>query len=250
MNMNRKMAALMMAAALIGTADASTRRFAYNYEAETMPAGHREYETVMTWKTSKATDNDFDRIDIRHEFEFGLTDNLQLALYLPDWRYEESDTESGRAEIHDIAVELIYGLTDPTTHLFGTAIYGEVKVSDDFIELESKFLLQKNVGQWSWVYNIGAAIEWEENYEEDKAELVQTMGLSYMVNPRLAFGAEVVHECAIDDVEDFGDQTVYLGPNISCRSESWWVTLAPLWQVTDVDDEADFQLRAIIAFEF
>ena len=207
----RGVASVALWGATLGSAEAGARRFAYNYEATTMPAGAREYETWVTWKTDKASDPDFDRFDIRHEFEFGITDRFQLAFYLADWRYEESSSESGKAEFRNVAVEAIYGFSDPTTDLIGSAVYGEVKLGDDFVELESKLLLQKNFGPWAWVYNIGAEVEWEDSYHEDEAEVMQSMGLSYLINPNWSTGVEALHECGVDDVEDFGDNVVYLG---------------------------------------
>ena len=159
----RGSAGLAACLAMCGSADAGARRFTYNYEATTMPQGHREFETWVTWKTNAADDDDFERFDIRHEFEFGVTDRLQLALYLPDWRYEESATESGKADFRDVAVEAVYGLSDPTEDIIGSAVYGEFKIGDDFVELETKLLLQKNFGPWAWVYNVGGAIGWEDS---------------------------------------------------------------------------------------
>lgn len=242
-----------VAAAWVATlmvADAGARRFTYSYEATTMPQGHREYETWVTWKTDADADQDFERFDIRHEFEFGVTDRLQLALYLLDWRYEESATEDGKADFHDVAVEAIYGLTDPVKDWIGSAVYGEVKVGDGFLELESKLILQKDIGPWAFVYNIGGAIEWEDSYEHDEAELVQSAGVSYLINPSWSVGVEGVHECGVEDVEDFGDNAAYAGPNITYRSSSWWVAVSGLFQLTDIDDEGDFQLRTIVALDF
>lgn len=215
-----------------------------------MPQGHREFETWVTWKTNAADDDDFERFDIRHEFEFGVTDRLQMAVYLADWRYEESATEDGKADFRDVAVEAVYGLSDPTEDIIGSAVYGEFKIGDDFVELETKLLLQKNFGPWSWVYNIGGAIEWEDSYHDDEAELMQSTGLSYLITPAWSVGAEVVHECAVDDVEDFGDNVVYAGPTVSYRASNWWVAVSGMFQLTDVDDEADFQLRTIVSFDF
>lgn len=233
-----------------GDAAASNRKFLYNYEATTMPAGGREFETWVTWKTDNPDDPDFERFDIRHEFEFGLTDRLQLGLYLPDWRYEESATESGKADFRDVAAEVICGLGDPQRSWVATALYGEVKIGDDFIELESKLLLQKDIGAWSFVYNLGVAAEWEHDYDDDKGELMQSFGVSCEVSPRLAAGLEIVHEMEVPDWEDFGAQTVYAGPNLIWRKGDFWVGAAALWQLTDVAGEPDFQLRTIFAIHF
>ncbi|MEO8616677.1 MAG: hypothetical protein ABI600_16150 [Luteolibacter sp.] len=247
----RSIVACLGAAAISTTAaNAGARRFTYSYETTTMPAGAMELESSVTWKTNQASDPDFERFDIRHEFEYGVTDKLQLAFYFADWRYEESATESGKTEFRDVAVEAIYNLTDPNTSAFGSAIYGEIKGSDDFIELEAKLLLQKNFGAWMLVYNIGGEIAWEDDYQNDEAELMQSAGVSYQINPSWSAGAEVLHEIAVPDVDTIGDSGLFVGPNIAWRSKRFAVTITGLWQVTALADEPDFQLRSLFSVEF
>lgn len=238
------------ALALAASAEAGSRRFTYSYETTTMAKGAMELESWATWKTDKAADPDFERFDIRHEFEYGVTDRLQLAFYFADWRYEENAAESGKTEFRDVAVEAIYNLTDPNTTPFGSALYGEIKGSDDFIELEGKLLLQKNIGQWMFVYNLGGEIEWEDDYQNDEAELFQTAGVSYQINPSWSVGTELLHEIAVPDVDTIGDSGVYLGPNVAWRNDRFSVAVTGLWQVTSLADEPDFQLRTIFAVDF
>jgi hypothetical protein len=242
--------AIGAAVALASIAEASSRRFKYSYETTTMAAGAMELESWVTWKTNQASDPDFERFDIRHEFEYGVSDRFQLALYFADWRYEKSSGQSGETEFRDVAVEAIYNLTDPNTTPFGSALYGEVKGSDDFIELEAKFLLQKNLGPWMLVYNVGGEIAWEDDYKNDEAELMQSAGVSYQFNPSWSVGAEVLHEIAVPDVDTIGDSGVYLGPNASWRNNRFSVALTGLWQLTSLSDEPDFQLRTVFSVDF
>lgn len=241
---------LAVAALLTTAANAGARRFAYSYETTTMPAGAMELESSVTWKTNQASDPDFERFDIRHEFEYGVTDKLQVAFYFADWRYEESASESGKTEFRDIAVEAIYNLTDPNTSAFGSAIYGEIKGSDDFIELEAKLLLQKNLGAWMLVYNIGGEIAWEDDYQNDEAELMQSVGVSYSLNPSWSVGLEVLHEIAVPDVDTIGDSGLFIGPNVAWRNNRFALAITGLWQVTSLADEPDFQLRTLFSVDF
>lgn len=236
---------------VLGTsANGGSRHFGYTYETTTMPKGAMELETWVTWKTHVAEDADFERFDIRHEFEYGVTDRLQLAFYFVDWRYEKSSDNSGSTSFQDVAVEAIYNLTDPNTTAFGSALYGEIKGSDDFIELEAKLLLQKNIGSWIMAYNIGGEIAWEDDYKEDQAELIQSAGIAYQIRPSFSVGAEVLHEIAVPDVDTLGDNGVFLGPNVSWRHERLSLTLTGLWQLTSLDGEPDFQLRTLISLDF
>lgn len=243
----------MVVCAVAGaSARADERAFTLSYEATTMTRGHVEYEQWVTWKASTAVDSDFNRLDFRHEIEYGVTDNWQIALYLSDWRYEKGDSVADEgAEWRDVAFETIYQLTDPTADPLGIALYGEFKGGDELLALEAKLILQKNIGQWIAVWNGTLEAEWEgEQFHEDKGEFEQTFGLSYQINPRWRIGAELMHEIEYDDWSDWGDHAVYLGPNLSFRTRIWWVTLTPTFQLTDVDQDADFQTRLIFGINF
>ena len=90
---------------------------------------------------------DFDRFDIRHEIEVGVTDHFQLGLYLSDWRYEENRPKGvHRGDWRGVALEGIWNLTNPTTDPVGLALYAEVKIGDKLLELEGKLIAQKNIG--------------------------------------------------------------------------------------------------------
>jgi len=236
--------------ALVGTAQAGSRHFGYSYETTTMSAGALELETLLTWKSHKAGDPGTDTFDIRHEFEYGVTDRLQLALYFVDWTYNRPGNGKSGAGFKDVAIEAIYNLTDPNNSPFGSALYGEIRGSDDFIELEGKLLLQKNIGDWMIVYNVGGEIEWENDYRDDEAELMQSLGVSYQISPAWSAGAELLHEVAVPDVEDFGDNGLYLGPTVTWRNKTFSVGLTSLWQITTLDGEPDFQLRTIFSVDF
>ena len=231
--------------------EADERRFTFVYEATTLPVGQLEYEQWVTWKTDKDVDGEFDRIDFRHELEFGLTDNLQLAVYLSDWRVQRGDSVDSGAEWRNVAVETIFALTDPVTDPLGSALYGEIKLGDEVIALEGKIILQKNIGKWVFAWNGTIEAEWEgSDFSEDKGEFQQTLGGSYQFTPKLLVGFELLHEVEYDDWSEWRDHVVYLGPNVSHRTGDWWITATPMIQVTDVDSEPNFQFRLIFGFTF
>ena len=234
------------------SAPASSRLFAYNYETTVMPKGEWEFEQHLTWKTHKHNqDSSYNRLDVRHELEYGVTDRLQAALYL-DWRYQEGDSvDEDRARFRDVALEVIYQMTDPTEDVFGSALYGEVKWGDEVFELEGKLLLQKNLENWTFVWNGKAAAEWEsEDYDEDKGEFGQTLGASYWLSDRISLGLEAIHEMEFNNWDTAEDQVVYVGPSLSLRVWGGFITVSPLAQATSVDGEADYQTRFIATFKF
>ena len=227
---------------LTSSVEAGERRFVYSYEAQSYVPGSVELENWITWKT----DDDFNRFDFRHELEFGITEKLQLGIYMADWRYQDGD----KAAFHDAAVEVIYNLMNPYEDPFGFSIYGEVKFAEEFLELESKILLQKNIGSLAFIYNLTVESEWEENgLTEVKGEIGNSLGVSYLVNPKWGVGAELLHEVEIADWNDAGKSVVYLGPNATFRSGPLWVTTAGLWEVSNTD-EPEFQLRMITGWHF
>ena len=231
-------------------ASAGERRFTYSYETTTSPKGTWEYEQWMTWKSY---DNK-DRFDFRHEIEYGITDTLQLGIYLADWRYEDVDGEGSEADYKASGIELIYQLTDPNKSPFGTALYGEVLVGDEKVELEAKFLLQKNFGPLIAVYNLVLEAEWEgeslDNLDEEHGVWENTFGLSYQVNPNFFVGMEALHEVEFAEFSHAGDHLFYAGPNISFRKGNVFATIAALFQVTDGSGEPDSQLRVIAGIHF
>ncbi len=249
----RRFALVLVVTSWCAAAHASERRFTYVYETTTQPKGAMEYEQWVTWKTDKPDDSSFDRVEFRHEFEFGLTDKLQLGLYAADWRYENGrSVGNDGVEYRNSAIELIYSLMDPTADAFGLALYGEYKGGPELHEIEAKLLLQKNVGSWVFAWNGIIEAEWEEQTTgfEESGEIAQSLGASYQFSPSLTAGVELLHEIPLPGWDEADDDVLYLGPNVSYRSGSWWITVTQLFQVTDVGSEADFQTRLIFGFDF
>ncbi len=237
--------------ALLSLADAGSRRFAYSYETTTMPKGAMELESWLTWKTDVAEEPGLEVYSLRHEFEFGVTDRLQMAFYFADWSIDNGgDGGHGGTDFQGVAVEAIYNLTDPNTSPFGSALYGEIAAGEGSLGLEGKLLLQKNIGAWMIVYNVGGEVEWEDRYHEKNGELFQTLGASYQLNPSWSVGAEVLHEVAVPEVEEIAESHVFAGPNFSWRNRCYSVAVAGLWELTSLDGEPDFQLRTIFSFSF
>src|SRR5438309_11739475 len=66
-------------------ASATERYFTYTYEPETMPKGSLEYEQWVTLRAGRSANvgqDNFKRWELRHELEYGVTDNYTLSLYL------------------------------------------------------------------------------------------------------------------------------------------------------------------------
>jgi hypothetical protein len=256
----RGLVGLLMAAALgLTVSDAQAgRRSVYSYDSQTAPPGEVEFEQWVTWKTDKDSDSGFDQLDFREEIEWGVTDRLQLAIYY-DWRYRDgTSVADDGSEFRDVAFEAIYNLQDRKTNPFGLALYGETAIGDELFTLEGKIIVDKEVDNWLFIYNATIEAEWEgEDYGEDKGVFEQTFAASQEIADDLFLGVEVLHEVEFGDWSTTGHNVIYVGPNLSFEVDpgggavsEWWVTIAPLLQVTDVSDEPDFQVRMIFGIEF
>ena len=233
-------------------ANAGARRFTYNYESTTAPPGTFEIESWLTFKGGRDDDSRFRQFDFRHEVEFGITDRLQMAIYVADWSYRRGNSVANEGAVYTgSAVELLYNLTNPETSFLGSAIYGELKVGDELLGLESKIILQRNCGPWAFVYNATLEAEWEgEDLEEKRGEFQQTLGASYQIKPQILVGAEMLHEIAFPEWREAESSVVFAGPNVSVRRGNWWATATGLAQLTCARGEPNFQLRTIVGYSF
>ena len=236
----------------VAKAEEEGRRFTYVYEATTEEPGEVESENWITWGTSARDERGFNSLEFRHEIEFGVTDHLQIGLYLADWGYREDPKANEHGfRYQSSALEVIYNLTNPTTDLLGLALYGEVRGGPEELELESKVILQKDFGRFVIAYNGTLEAKWEGDRLDQRAgEIAQSVGVSYELSHQWLIGAELLHEIDLPGWSEMADSVVYGGPNVSYRHGNWWVTVTPLAQLTNVSSEVDVQTRLIVGVEF
>jgi hypothetical protein len=245
---SKRLLIIVCAAALLPSfAEAGVRRFTFVYEATTGRPGSVDFENWITFDTHTPNAHDFREVAFRHELEIGLTEHLQASIYLADWQYQRGEG----TDYSGSAVELLYNLTNPVVDPVGLAVYQEYKVGRRFFEWESKVIAQKNLGRFVAAYNATLEAEWEgHGLEERKGELQQSFGVSYEVNPHLAFGVECLHEIAFPEWDKAARGVFFAGPNASVRAGNLWATVTALAQLTDVGDEPDLQLRTIVGVMF
>ena len=226
------------------------RHFGFIYEAPTSAPGSFELENWVTWARTTNPERS-DEVSFRHEIEIGVTDRLQASIYLADWFYENSPGHSG-STYSDSALELIYNLSNPVIDPIGLSLYQEYKVGDRLFEWESKLIAQKNFGPLILAYNATLEAVWEgQGLTEREGEFQQALGASYEISPRISVGLEFLHEFVFPDWDDAERiRNVFIGPNVSYRHNSWFVTVTALAQPTNTPDEPEFQLRTIFGFGF
>ena len=236
------------------TALADPRPFTFSSDTYPVGKGGWEYEQWVTYKARKEDESDFQRFEFRHEFEFGLADNFDLAVYLPSWSYEDSQDFSG-TQFGSVDVEGVFYVSNPVTDYVGIGLYAETKIGEDSLAFENKLLVQKDVGNWVFLYNLVVETELQgvfgDEENEVEGELAHTFGVSYAIAPGLFLGAEGVVESAYEDWSHYEGTTVYAGPAFSYqRNNHFWFTLTPTYQLTDNEDEPDFQVRLIAGLMF
>ena len=248
-----------LAAVLIGTSTllADPRPFTFSYDTYPEGKGNWEYEQWITWRTNTNEDSDYQRVDFRHEFEFGLADNFDLGVYVSNWRWEDSADLQG-THWDSAGVEGIVYLSNPVTDFVGIGLYGEVLVGEDELEFEQKLLVHKDINNWTFAYNLifeteieGVFKDTETTDVEVEGVLANTFGASYNFDRGLRAGGELLIESIYADWSEHEDTAVYGGPVLSYSSgTNWWFTVTPMFQLSDVDGEANFMVRMIAGLEF
>jgi hypothetical protein len=247
---------------------AQDRYFGRTYTTNILPRGNFDIEL---WHTSRFGHEDeyFHAMDQRFEYEVGLGGNLQTAFYFN--RYQTSVSDSA-GEIHQsseigFSNEWKWKVTKPTSKL-GTALYAELGVKGDEVELETKLILDRSFGKSLVAFNTVYELEWEAEREkgETKFELDETpieFDLGYMYNFSTSFGAGL-------ELRDYNEITkgswehsvLFAGPTINYRGSRWFVIFnylpqlvnlhktaeAPKSKVLDAHERAE--ARAIIGFSF
>ncbi|MBV8878566.1 MAG: hypothetical protein JO332_01255 [Planctomycetaceae bacterium] len=259
--------AVVLSAASSTLVHADERKFTYSYEAKTLPKGSWEFEQWATLKMEKDA-GDYNRLELREEFEVGLTDRLTTAFYL-NTTYQATRNVPGLDDEHRYGFESIssewkYKLTDPSADILGTLLYGELLMSSDEYELEAKLVVSKELGDFTFAYNFIYEAELEREVGESPewrwAHIIQnTVGVSYLL-PFLrgaAIGAEARSEAHFERSFSGEHNSAYwAGPNVHYAAGTWWMTLTFLTQLNIHDLEFDetgntkYELRLIFGVNF
>lgn len=242
--------ALLATVFCTSVAEASSRKTPWLYSPRIMTVGEVEYEQWVTLKTNKQSDSEYTELRFRHEIEWGVTENLQMAVYFADWRYKKT-SETSKTYFHDVAVEAIWQIQAPTLDDIGFALYGEIKYGDDFFELEGKLLFEMELDQVNILYNCTLEAEWEgQHLDDDKGVLENAIAITYEPDPNITYGVQAIWEIEFPGWSQQSDDVVYVGPSIAWQSEGWWITISPLFQATNVQSEPDLQVRFMFGIDF
>lgn len=250
-----------------GMAYANERRFTYIYESPVLSPGARELEIWNTYRSGKSSY--YHRLDQRIELEFGVVDRVMTSLYLNyEWKRFDANGdapggEKGAEQGASVSTEWKYRMFDRVADPLGVALYGEFTLGLDERELETKIILDKQIGRFLLAGNLVMEHEWKDDLvdgilaTEREMKLEFSGGISYNVTGQFAFGVEAVQQNVLVDGE-VGHAALFAGPVVTYATEEWWATFTVLPQVAglkgatvnglDLDEFERSQVRLLLSF--
>lgn len=216
-----------------GVAGATDRHFTYTYESGTLAAGRLELELWNTVRVGQEAY--FVGTDHRLEFEMGLTDRLQTAVYLNGSSVARG-SGAGRASsagLTSVSSEWKYRLLDDAVHGLGLALYGELTVGGDEIEAEAKIILDRRFGNVLLAANLIFEHEWLFEANGLSRELIFEVDLAagYLVTPWVLVGLEAHSHTEYVVGSGLEHSALFVGPVVSYTSRSFWISASVLPQI-------------------
>ncbi len=218
-------------------ATAQDRLFTYTYQSTVLGSGQREIEVWNTMRMARA--QYFGRLDHRIEYEMGLGHNLQTAFYL-NAGYEttlEKGMLVGRSTGLFFSNEWKWKLADPVASPVGIALYGEIECATDEFALETKLILDKQIGETFHSFNAVAESEWEVVTEAGQVKTEFNLksefdyGFAFRLSRRCHIGFEASQRNEWNPDEGLKYSSLNLGPAFSFSMEKFWANLTVLPQL-------------------
>jgi hypothetical protein len=242
------LAASVLLASTLAVATPRALPFTYNYE--TNAEGEGEIETYIDLVPVKAKNPTGDPQTVllsqfQEEFEYGITDHLELGLYVTYAPVPNGFTQGGQVpslmEGNGSKQRLRYRISDAGKLPIDIGLYGEVTENENEIELEGKVILQRRFGKFAIAGNF---VTERELYFSGQADWIldPSVGFWYQVTPVFQPGFEWWMYKEWTNREPAGgafnlDDQQYVGPTIHLNlGRIWWTSgaYARLTQVNHV----------------
>lgn len=261
-------ALLLLSFILISSIQAQDRYFARTYTSNVLPKGSFDIELWHTSRFGHAGEY-FHAMDQRVEYEVGLGGNVQTAFYFNRFQKSISDSadEINQSTEFGFSNEWKWRVSKPASKI-GVALYGELGIKGDELELETKLILDKSFGKNLVALNIIYELESEAERKngKNKFEIEETpleFDLAYLRNFSSSFGAgiEVVNHNDISEGH-FLNSVLYAGPTFIYRGSRWFAIANYLPQLSNLHKTTSFpgkrvlnihekaEARIIIGFSF
>jgi hypothetical protein len=221
----------------VASASATERLFTYTYEPETLPQGAWEYEQQVTLRAGRnkfVGEDDYNKWELRHEIEYGATDNYSVSLYVNESVENFRDPAARNHSdfrFDGISIENRYMLWNPADHAVGLTLYVEPRYSGVQAELEEKIILGQRLGDWKWAFNLTHATEWDNHFHSTEGEVEASFGITRKLGGHWYAGVEARDHNEFPDYNLWENTAFYLGPVVTYQRERWWATLTVMPQV-------------------
>jgi hypothetical protein len=252
--MNRLLVAIssLFILLFIETAFSQDRNFARTYQSITLPKGVKDLEVWNTYRSGR--DDYYKRLDQRVEFEVGLTDKLQTALYLNASHISEYNSLADAIESESefsFSSEWKYRFSSPDANAVGFALYGEATFGPKETELEGKIILDKRTEKNLFAFNLVGELEMEAEVEEGKTEmeaeaveLEADFAYMHMLKNNFGLGIEIRQHNEIEESE-WEHAALFGGPTLFFSGNKYFLILNVLPQLANLkkSDEAPGSLN-------
>lgn len=216
---------------------ASERHFTFSYESSVLGADQKELETYTDFKFGR--DLYYSAMDQRLEFEWGLGGGVQSSLYL---NFEQVMADDGTGNIGNdfmsdgISNEWKFKLTDRWTEALGVGLYVENGFKPDEYELETKVIVDKQMGDFLWTFNLTA--EPEVHYTDNTLgfSLTPSAGVGFFLVPEKFFIGLEAQDLNFWYDTNQGQTAAILsaGPVLAYSGKGWWAAVTYLPQLANL----------------
>jgi hypothetical protein len=248
----KKLTVLSLSLIFLNLVHAQDRYFGRTYTSNVLPQGSFDIEL---WHTSRFGHEDqyFHAMDQRVEYEVGLGKNVQTAFYFNRSQISVSDSAGNINQFGEIGFsnEWKWRVSKATSPL-GVALYSEIGVKGDELELETKLILDRSFGKNLFAFNAVYELEAEASRAAEKntfrlSETPLEFDLAYMRQFSTSFGAGIEVVNHNDLSKGFWENSVlYAGPTINYRSNRWFLIANYLPQLVNLHKTAAFPKNKVL----
>lgn len=191
-------------------------------------AGEMTLQQWFSWANG-STGASFNNFESQSEFDYGLSDRLQLGLsVLYDW--ERTRPPGDPAEIESrpgFAGEIIYVVIPIDNEPFGLSLAFDPAIDAHSKALAFRLLLEKRIGRFQHVLNINFDNEWEKDAGSawhGTSGIAMNYGLGYALDRNWTVALEIGNELDFDELLIGGrlkaaTNTVFAGPTLQYDCE-------------------------------
>jgi hypothetical protein len=222
---------------------ATPRALPFSYPYATLGKGGLELEQFVDLTPVRGLDTTgaltfAPRGILTTELEYGLTDRLELALYVQMSEDPASGTGDSALHFDGIKQRLRLRLAEAGEWPVDVALYGEIAELRNEFEVEAKVIIEKRVGRLQVITNLWAEHEF---YYDGRREWVvhPTAGASFDITPAVHLGAEYWMHAEFGGGAPAGAFNPalhhYVGPALLLLFNRFWWVVAPYVRVDAPD---------------